>query len=36
MAATGAYGYYNIKVLNRYETSDEQEKDTADYERKYL
>jgi ABC-2 type transport system permease protein len=36
MAATGAYSYYNIKVLNRYETSDEQEKDTADYERKYL
>ena len=26
MAATGAYAYYNIKVLNRYETSDEQEK----------
>jgi ABC-2 type transport system permease protein len=33
MAATGAYSYYNIKVLNRYETSDEQEKDTAVYER---
>jgi ABC-2 type transport system permease protein len=36
MAATGAYGYYNIKVLNRYQTSDESEKFRADYERKYL
>jgi ABC-type transport system involved in multi-copper enzyme maturation permease subunit len=36
MAATGAYGYYNIKVLNRYETSDDVEKYQADYERKYL
>ncbi|MFL6848000.1 MAG: ABC transporter permease subunit [Sphingomicrobium sp.] len=36
MAATGAYAYYNIKVLNRYVTSDEQEKYSADYERKYL
>ena len=36
MAATGAYGYYNIKVLNRYRTSDETEKFRADYERKYL
>lgn len=36
MAATGAYGYYNIKVLNRYETSDDLEKYQADYERKYL
>ena len=36
MAATGAYAYWNMKVLNRYETSDEQEKFTADYERKYL
>ena len=36
MAATGAYAYWNMKVLNRYETSDDQEKDTADYERKYL
>ncbi len=36
MAATGAYGYYNIKVLNRYQTSDEAEKFSADYERKYL
>jgi ABC-2 type transport system permease protein len=36
MAATGAYGYYNIKVLNRYQTSDEAEKLSADFERKYL
>ena len=36
MAASGAYAYYNIKTLNRYETSDEIEKYTADYERKYL
>ena len=36
MAATGAYAYYNIKVLNRYQTSDEAEKYSADYERKYL
>ena len=36
MAATGAYAYYNIKVLNRYQTSDEGEKIRADYEQKYL
>ncbi|MBV9527859.1 aminopeptidase, partial [Sphingomonas sp.] len=36
MAASGAYGYYNIKVLNRYQTSDEAEKFAADYERKFL
>jgi hypothetical protein len=36
MAATGAYAYYNIKVLNRYQTSDDQEKFLADFERKYL
>ena len=36
MAATGAYAYRNIKVLNRYQTSDEAEKFAADYERKYL
>jgi hypothetical protein len=36
MAATGAYAYYNIKILNRYQTSDEAEKFSADYERKYL
>ncbi len=36
MAATGAYAYWNIKVLNRYQTSDQAEKFAADYERKYL
>ena len=36
MAATGAYAYYNIKQLNRYETSDEAELFSARYERKYL
>jgi ABC-type transport system involved in multi-copper enzyme maturation permease subunit len=36
MAASGAYAYYNIKVLNRYQTSDDAEKLQADYERKYL
>jgi hypothetical protein len=36
MVATGAYGYYNIKVLNHYQTKDEAEKFAADYERKYL
>jgi len=36
MAATGAYAYYNIEVLNRYLTSDDAEKMQADYERKYL
>jgi ABC-type transport system involved in multi-copper enzyme maturation permease subunit len=36
MLASGAYAYYNIKVLNRYETSDQAEKYSADYERKYL
>jgi aminopeptidase N len=36
MGVSGAYGYYNIKVLNRYQTSDELEKFQADYERKYL
>jgi len=36
MGATGAYAYYNIKVLNIYQTSDEAEKYSADYERKYL
>ncbi len=36
MAATGAYAYYNIKILNRYQTRDEAEKFSADYERKYL
>lgn len=36
MAGTGAYAYYNFKVLNRYETSAEAEKFQADYEKKYL
>ena len=36
MAVTGAYAYHNIKVLNRYETSDEGEARLADYERRYL
>ena len=36
MAATGAYAYHNIKVLNRYATPDEVEKYQADYEKKYL
>ncbi|MDQ3482133.1 MAG: aminopeptidase [Pseudomonadota bacterium] len=36
MVATGAYAYHNIKVLNRYETSDQTEAYLADLERKYL
>jgi ABC-type transport system involved in multi-copper enzyme maturation permease subunit len=36
MAVSGAYGYYNISVLNHYVTSDQVEKYQADYERKYL
>ena len=36
MAATGAFAYYNISVLNSYTTPDEAEKYAADYERKYL
>jgi ABC-2 type transport system permease protein len=36
MIGTGAYGYYNIKVLNQYRTSDDTEKYQAEYERKYL
>jgi hypothetical protein len=36
MAGTGAYAYHNIKVLNRYQTSDEREEESADLERKYL
>ncbi|MGH6784604.1 MAG: aminopeptidase, partial [Sphingomicrobium sp.] len=36
MTATGAYAYHNIKQLNRYETSDDVEKYTADLEKKYL
>jgi hypothetical protein len=36
MATTGAYAYYNINRLNRYETTDQAEKFSAEYERKYL
>ncbi len=36
MAGTGAFAYYNIKVLNHYQTSDDLEKYAADYEKKYL
>ncbi|WP_300975178.1 M1 family aminopeptidase [Sphingomonas sp. LHG3406-1] len=36
MVGTGAYAYHNIKVLNRYQTSDEIEAWRAEYERKYL
>jgi len=36
MIGTGAYAYHNIKQLNRYETSDEAEKYSAEFERKYL
>lgn len=36
MIGTGGYAYYNFKILNRYETSDEAEKFQADYERTYL
>jgi hypothetical protein len=36
MAVTGAYAYQNIKVLNAYQTSDDLEKISAAYERKYL
>ena len=36
MAATGVFAYQNIKLLNHYETPDEAEQRSADYERKYL
>lgn len=36
MVGTGSYAWYNFKVLNRYESSDEREKWQADYEKKYL
>ena len=36
MVATGAYAYRNMHVLNEYQTSDEREKYTADFEKKYL
>ena len=36
MAATGAYAYQNIKVVNRYMTSDDVELRSANFEKKYL
>ena len=36
MAGSGIYGYHNIKQLNRYMTSDDAEKLSADFEKKYL
>ena len=36
MAATGAYAYRNIKVVNRYVTTEDAEKFSADYEKKFL
>lgn len=36
MIGTGTVIHHNIKVLNTYETSDEAEARTAEYERKYL
>ncbi|MFL6721512.1 MAG: ABC transporter permease/M1 family aminopeptidase [Sphingomonas sp.] len=36
MVATGAYAYHSMEQLNRYQTSDQAEKLSADYERKYL
>jgi ABC-2 type transport system permease protein len=36
MLGTGLVVYHNIKQLNRYETSDDEEKLMAEYERKYL
>lgn len=36
MIGAGAYAWYNFKILNRFETSDEIEKLTADYEKRYL
>jgi len=35
-AATGGYLYYNMNVLNEYRTDDDNEKQLADYEKKYL
>ncbi len=34
--ATGAFLFYNINILNEYRTTDDIEKQLADYERKYL
>jgi ABC-2 type transport system permease protein len=36
MVGTGAYAWHNFKVLNRFETSDDIEKLTAEYEKRYL
>ena len=36
MIGTGSYAWYNFKILNRYETSEQAEKFQADYEKKYL
>lgn len=36
MISSGMFIHYNIKVLNEYQTSDEAEKELADYEKKYL
>lgn len=36
MAGTGVYAFHNIKQLNRYTTSDEEEAEQAAFERKYL
>lgn len=33
--ATGAYAYYNINVLNEYETSEESEASLAEYEKRF-
>ena len=35
-AGSGAYIYYNTNILNEYITTDESEKQLADYEKKYL
>lgn len=36
IAGSGGYIYYNMNVLNHYRTSDDLEKNLADYEKKYL
>jgi ABC-2 type transport system permease protein len=36
MAGTGTHIHHNFKTLNRYQTSDDVEKWTADYEKRYL
>jgi ABC-2 type transport system permease protein len=35
-AATGAWGYYNTEVLNTYRTTKDNERYSADYEKRYL